>query len=150
MVYGPGQMDFGKLVPHVLSRVLQGQVAELSSGLQTFDWVFIDDVVEALLATAIRGAGDGRTIDVGCGNLTSVREVALGLATRVGSEGLLRFGAIADRRLEPTRSADLNDTEARIGWRPKISLEEGLERTVDWYRDHFRAAAGRDGGEISP
>src|SRR4030095_15249088 len=63
MAYGPGQMDLTKLVPYVVSQLLRGGVAELSSGRQGFDWVYIDDVVDALMAIASRTDINGTTID---------------------------------------------------------------------------------------
>lgn len=137
MVYGPGQLDFTKVVPYIISRLLRGEAAELSSGRQPFDWIYVDDVVAALLAAATRGAGDAATVDIGSGRLTPVREIAERLAREIGAEHLLKFGALEDRRLEPTRSANLRETESRIGWQPRIDLDTGLSRTVDWYRDYF-------------
>lgn len=141
MVYGPGQMDFSKLVPYVLSRLLRGEVAELSSGQQAFDWVYVDDVGEALIAAAVTDGMSGLTIDVGTGSLVSVAEIARSLAERLQTPQLLRLGAIPDRKLEPTRVADVQLTEARIGWRARTSITEGLDRALTWYRAYF--AAGR-------
>lgn len=137
MVYGPGQLDFTKVVPYIISRLLRGESAELSSGRQPFDWIYVDDVVAALLAAAARGAGDGATVDIGSGSLTSVREIAERLAREIGAVDLLKFGTLEDRRLEPTRMANLPETESKIGWKPRVALDIGLSRTVDWYRDYF-------------
>jgi UDP-glucose 4-epimerase len=134
MVYGPGQMDFSKLVPYVVSRLLRGQTAELSSGLQPFDWVYVDDVVEGLLRTAATDSIDGQTIDLGSGEVTSVRDVANGLAARLGAGERLKFDAIENRRAEPMRKADVQRTYELIGWKAATSLEAGLDRTVEWYR----------------
>jgi nucleoside-diphosphate-sugar epimerase len=139
MAYGPGQMDLTKLVPYVISHLLRGEVAELSSGRQAFDWVYIDDVVQALLAIGSRTDISGTTIDIGCGVLTPVRDVAEGLGRRLGAAASIKLGAIADRRLEPTRCADVDATARLINWRARISLEEGLDRTVEWYRTHLPA-----------
>jgi UDP-glucose 4-epimerase len=46
-----------------------------------------------------------------------------------------RFGALADRPLEPVRVARVADTTASTGWTPRVSLEQGLARTIDWYAD---------------
>ena len=54
----------------------------------------------------------------------------------------LRLGAIEDRRLEQTRCADVEETARRIGWRAAVSLDEGLDRTIEWYRAYFRARGG--------
>lgn len=137
MAYGPGQTDMTKVVPHILSHILRGKIAELSSGRSSFDWVFVDDVVDALVALAVSGVSDGRTVDIGRGELTSVRDIATGLARRADVPEALKFGAIEDRKLEPTRVADVGETERLIGWRARISLEEGLDRTVAWYRQYF-------------
>jgi len=45
-----------------------------------------------------------------------------------------QFGALPDRPLEPTRVAKVDDTYAKTGWKPRVSLREGLENTVRWYR----------------
>lgn len=137
MVYGPGQLDFAKLIPYVLKSLLNGQTARMSSGRQEFDWVYVDDVVDALIAIAANDGLRGRTVDVGSGTLTSVRDIAMGLGQRLDLEGLLDFDAIPDRRLEPTRKADIEATAALLGWRSRVSLEEGLDRTVAWYQRHL-------------
>jgi len=138
MVYGPGQMDFSKLIPYVLERLLTGKPAEMSSGRQCFDWVYVDDVIEALLVAADRTDLTGKTLDVGTGVLTSVADIATGIARRVGTvPDALRLGAIPDRELEPTRAADVEATAGLTGWRARVTVEEGLDRTVDWYRRYF-------------
>jgi UDP-glucose 4-epimerase len=138
MAYGPGQLDFTKLVPWVVSRLLKGETAELSSGQQAFDWVYVEDVVRALVRLARAPGVQGLTVGIGTGRLTSVRDVALAIADRLGAREGLRFGAREDRRLEPTRCADVDETARRIGWRAMVSLPEGLARTVDWYREYSR------------
>jgi UDP-glucose 4-epimerase len=137
MAYGAGQTDLTKLVPYVVTQLLRNEEAALSSGMQAFDWVYVDDVVEALLATAATSASIGKTVDIGCGVLTSVRDVAMGIATRLNRTGALRLGAIPDRRLEQTRCADTDATAALIHWRAQVPLEEGLDRSVAWYRQRY-------------
>jgi nucleoside-diphosphate-sugar epimerase len=134
MVYGPDQPDATKVIPYVITRLLSGSAAELSSGTQQFDWVYVDDVVDALLVIASRRDLMGETIDVGTGQLASVRSVAERLAERFDARDRLLFGRRSDRAGEPTRTADVAATEARIGWRSRYSLDEGLNRTVAWYR----------------
>ena len=146
MVYGPGQLDFTKLVPHVLARLLKGDPAELSNGLQAFDWVYVDDVVNALIRLAEAPVAAGPPVGIGTGRLTPVRDVAFAIADRLGARALVRLGVIEDRRLEQTRCADVEDTARRIGWRAAMSLEEGLGHTIEWYREYFRAHNRGGGG----
>ena len=137
MVYGAGQLDFTKLVPYVSRQLISGGIADLSTGRQAFDWVYVDDVVEALMVIASRHDLSGLTIDIGSGELNTVAEVARGVARRLNRPEAIRLGALPDRQLEPTRAVDVDATAELIGWRPKFSLQEGLDRTVAWYRTYL-------------
>jgi UDP-glucose 4-epimerase len=143
MVYGVGQLDRAKVIPHIITRILAGLDVPLSTARHAFDWVFVDDVAEALIATAATPGIEGRTIDIGYGKLTTVADVARGLAARLNAPEALHFGVLPDRKLEPTRCSDVVQTEQLIGWRPSIALDEGLDRTVAWWRELQRAVDQR-------
>jgi nucleoside-diphosphate-sugar epimerase len=134
MVYGPGQSDVTKVVPYVLSQLLAGRKASLSTGAHPFDWVFVDDACEALLALASCDRAIGRTVDIGTGVLTQTIEVARGLGRRLNAVQLLDEGAIDDRVGEPIRVADTASTQALTGWAARVELEDGLDRTVEWFQ----------------
>jgi nucleoside-diphosphate-sugar epimerase len=108
------------------------------------DWIYIDDVVDALLAAAVAEGVEGRTLDVACGEHVTVREVAERIGRLVGSRVSPRFGALPERPLEQVRVPDVASTDACLAWRARTSLEEGLRRTVDWYR--APGPASGDGG----
>lgn len=139
MVYGPGQRDLAKLVPFVALSLLRGESPGLSGGTRGVDWIFVDDVVEGLAAMAISEGSEGKTIDLGTGEMVTVREVAETLTDIVGGPAKPSFGALADRPMEQVRVADAAATLERIGWGPSVSLRKGLSRTVDWCRE-LRAA----------
>jgi len=143
MVYGSGQSDPTKLVPQVMAQLLAGRRAPLSSGAHPFDWVYIDDVCEALLSIGSSDGVIGRTIDVGTGILTPVVDVARGLARRLGAMDRLDVGAIPDRVGEPTRPADTATTRSLTGWQARFGLEEGLDLTVEWFKAGAVANAAR-------
>jgi nucleoside-diphosphate-sugar epimerase len=145
MVYGPAQPDLLKLVPYVTLSLLRGEAPALSSGTRPVDWVYVDDVVQALLAAAVTDAAVGRTLDVGSGELVTVREIVERIARLVDSDAAPRFGAVPERAMEQVRVADVAKTATCLRWRPRTSLEEGLARTVDWYRRH-----GAGGAEARP
>jgi len=145
MVYGPGQSDLTKLVPHVLSQLLAGDKAPLSSGVHPFDWVHVDDVCDALLSIANCERAIGRTVDVGTGVLTPVIDVARGLARRLNTMDLLHVGAMPDRVGEPVRVADTATTKALTGWQARVGLEEGLDDTVEWFKKRVSDRPSRRG-----
>jgi nucleoside-diphosphate-sugar epimerase len=133
MVYGPGQMDLTKLIPYVTLSLLQGKTPKISSGERLVDWIYVSDVVDGFLALARASDVDGATLDVGSGSLVSIREIVRQLELLINGEVNAEFGALPDRPLEPTRLAKTAETFARMGWKPQVSLRDGLERTVAWY-----------------
>lgn len=133
MVYGPGQRDRQKLIPYVIHTLLKGQVPQLSSGQRAIDWIYVEDVVDALLASALAHNVEGKTIDIGSGELMTVRAVVQTLARSMGFDGPPAFGARPDRQLERVDVADRSAAEELLGWTPKTSLEEGLKHTIQWY-----------------
>lgn len=133
MVYGPGQSDRAKLVPYSVLSLLRGEAPVVNSGARRVDWIYIDDVVDAILAAAVAGGIDGRTLDVGSGHLVTVGEVVAEIARIVGKPPEPRQG-VPDRPLQSESVADVESTAVAIGWRPSTTLKEGLRRTVEWYR----------------
>jgi UDP-glucose 4-epimerase len=134
MVYGPAQQDLTKLIPYVTLSLLRGERPKISSGGRPVDWIYVSDVVDGFMALAETPGIDGGTFEIGSGSLISIRDIVQKLARIVDPKGHVDFGALPDRPLEPTRIAKTAETFASLGWKPKVTLEDGLERTVDWYR----------------
>lgn len=139
MVYGPGQWDVTKVLPYVTTSLLRHESPRVGSGAYSFDWVYIDDVVDALLCCAHCSSADARAIDVGTGQPTSVRTLIDRVVDITRSDVPVEFGAIADRVLEPSRVARVEETKRLIGWCARTTLDEGLARTVAWYRSNLES-----------
>ena len=140
MTYGPGQRSH-KLIPYVTLALLQGEAPKLTSGTRPVDWIYVDDVIDGLLIAAQAPGVEGCTIDLGSGVLVPIRDVVERLVRLVGARVQPLFGALNDRPSEQVRVADTADAYARLGWKPVTSLEEGLTRTVAWYRQQLAAGA---------
>ena len=134
MVYGPEQQDIRKLIPYVILSLLRGDSPKLTSGLRLVDWIYVDDVVDGLLAAAAASEVEGKTIDLGSGRLVSIRTVVEHLVSMVNPIIHPDFGAVADRPLEQVRVADATRSDSLIGWRVRTTLEQGLRNTTEWYR----------------
>ena len=137
MTYGPGQ-PLNKIIPYVILSLLQGQSPKLSSGQRQVDWVYIDDVVNGLLTAAHVEDAEGSTIDLGSGELVQIRTVVEKIVNLIDPEIKPLFGALPDRPLEQVRVAETVKSNALIGWKPVVSLEEGLKRTVNWYKERVQ------------
>jgi len=140
MVYGPAQQELGKLIPYVTLCLLRGEAPRLTGGQREVDWIYVDDVVDGLIAAAQATNVEGNTIDIGSGELVSIRNVVEHLTRLTNPKIDPLFGALAERPLEQVRKADIAAALARIGWKPKTSLREGLENTVNWYRQEAKKA----------
>jgi nucleoside-diphosphate-sugar epimerase len=129
MVYGPGQRDATKVVPASIRAALAGEAPRLSSGTRPVDWIYVDDVAEALERLAETPGLEGRRLDVGSGELITVRALVERICELCGGPPPA-VGAIPDRPLERVRRADAAATEAATGWRARVALDEGLRRTI--------------------
>jgi nucleoside-diphosphate-sugar epimerase len=137
MVYGPAQQDRTKLLPYVIGRVLRGETPDITSGRRLIDWVYVDDVAYGLARMALAPDIAGRTVDLGSGVLISTAELVEKVCGLMEGSVRPRFGTIPDRPMEPTRIARTDETFRLLGWSPQTSLEEGLRRTIHWYREEI-------------
>lgn len=137
MAYGPGQRDTKKLVPYTILSALRGVHPQISSGTRQVDWIYVDDVVSGLIALGEAEGVDSKGVDLGTGILTTVREIVEKISNKI--DPVLRpvVGGVHDRPDEQVRPAELERTKSLLGWRPKVGLEEGLQRTIEHYREHL-------------
>jgi nucleoside-diphosphate-sugar epimerase len=126
--YGLGQPS-RLLLPAALEAARAGQDFPMTAGTQRKDWIFIDDVVDGLLAALRADLPAGTTVELGTGLSTSVRDVVERLYAVVGRGGRPLPGMLPTRPgEEPIQIADAERTAALIGWRAAVSLDEGLRR----------------------
>ncbi len=138
MVYGPGQRDLNKLIPYVTLSLLQNEVPKLTSGRRQVDWIYVEDVVDGLIEMAKAPHIEGATIDLGSGILVSIHDVVQQLVDIIKANTKPLFGAVPDRPMEQIRVANIENTNKIIGWKPTTPLKNGVEQTVNWYRDNIK------------
>jgi UDP-glucose 4-epimerase len=132
MVYGPGQRDRTQLIPYVIESLLRGEPPRLSSGTRAIDWIYVDDVVDALVTAALAEKVGG-VFDIGSGTTVTIRSLVARLMETMNSSLEPIFGGLPDRPLETSEVAHLRQTERLLGWAPTTTLEQGLRLTVEWY-----------------
>jgi UDP-glucose 4-epimerase len=143
MTYGPGQRDLKKLIPYTILSICCGQRPKLSNATRPLDWTYIDDVVDGLLLISQRTNAEGHTFDLGTGVTHTARDAVERIIVMMHSTLTPVFGALQDRRMEMARLADISSTKARLEWRPRVSFEEGLQRTITWYRNQLSTGSVR-------
>ncbi len=131
-VFGIGEAPH-RIVPYLIANLRGNQPVDLTPGKQIRDWLYIDDVVEALLAAAACAhVGDTDTFNICSGHGISVRELAEQVAGAMTKPSdLLRFGARCYRNDEPMWIVGDNRRFLETtGWQPRISIAEGIRRMV--------------------
>jgi nucleoside-diphosphate-sugar epimerase len=142
-VYGPGQdpaSEYAAVVPIFITRCLTGRPVEIhGDGTQARDFTYVDDVVDATILASRAPEAGGGVINVGGGATpTSVDELLSRIASLVGSEPEIvrrppRGGDVT------ITQADLGRARRLLGYRPRVSIDEGLRRTVAWFRTPVEA-----------
>ena len=152
--YGPYHFP-EKLIPVIILRALAGRpIPVYGQGENVRDWLYVEDHAAALLAAITKGR-PGETYNIGgdaeAKNIEIVRKVCALLDARrpagAPHDRLIEF--VADRPGHDFRYAiDAAKIRAELGWRPSVTLDEGLALTVDWYLANepwWRALEARDG-----
>jgi len=137
--YGPWD-DPVKLIPSTIATLLRGERPALSRGEQRWDYLFVEDAAEAILAV-LAGERARGVYNLASGEAPTVRSIAERIRDLIDPRLPLGLGELPYRadqvmRLEGDTARLRRDT----GWRPRVGLEEGLSRTIAWMR--ARATAG--------
>ena len=132
--YGPGQRlpsSHPPVIPNFLRQAVhQGTIVIHNSGHQTRDYVFLDDVVQAIAAAGTAPGIDGKTINVGSGTETSVKELAELVNAISGSKAEAIYNPNAKGGVERMR-ADISRAKKYLKYSPRTSLKEGLRLTLE-------------------
>ncbi len=137
-VFGPRQnpkSDYAAVIPLFINAILNDRSPVIhGDGGQTRDFTFVEDIIAANLACC-RAPDNavGGVYNVAWGNRISIKELATLIARILGKD--------IQPRHEPSRAGDVRDSQADstrarefLGWEPKVTFEEGLRRTIEWYQ----------------
>lgn len=137
--YGPKD-DGRHLLPSVIRQLLQGERPQLTAGEQKWDYLYVEDAAEAIYQTAANERADG-VFNLGSGEAHTVRSILERLRDKIDPSLPLGFGEIP---YPPDQQMRLETSIERLtqatGWKPRIDLDEGLSRTVAWYKSPSPAA----------
>lgn len=153
-IYGGGDLNRSRLLPEAIAAVLRGRAPVIrSDGSPERDFLYVEDAVDAYLAIcdaldrdAGAAPGDvlarGEAFNAGGGAPHSVRSV-IEAVVRVSGHDLqpdVRGTGTPDGEID-RQYVDSSKLRERTGWSPRIGLDEGIERTIAWYREHPGAIA---------
>lgn len=138
--YGPADSS-DRVVPHVIETLLAGREVAVTLGEQLRDYAYVDDHVAAFLLAATRPLPEtGAVYNVGSGEVIRLRDLLEAIARAVGGVGgdaldRVLFGAVPYRDSEVWEvCCSIEAARRDLGYEPRVPLDEGLRRTVAWYR----------------
>jgi nucleoside-diphosphate-sugar epimerase len=131
-VYGPWE-EPTRLFPTLLRRTRAGEPLEMVSPEIARDYVYVDDVLDAFLALPALASLHGDVVNIGSGVQTTLREVVEVVQDVLGRRTEVRWGAMPPRRWDTSCwQADPQKALARLGWRARHSLRDGVARLAAW------------------
>ena len=138
-VYGGGDLNFSRLIPGTIRRVLAGETPMLhSDGRSIRDFIHVDDVVRGFLdfsAALKAGNLNGEVINLAAGRSVRVMDVVTQLLDAAAcSERVLKLGP-PDLCADVQRYTSIENARRQLHWAPQISLKQGLAQTIDWYEN---------------
>jgi len=139
-LYGGGDLNFSRLVPEAAAAAIQGRAPVIrSDGTPERDFLHVEDAVRAYLdiAGALDGGAAGEAFNAGGGEPHSVLEVVELVCRAAGTdvEPDIRGAGTPEGEID-RQYVDATKLHDLTGWSPQVALEDGLRRTVDWYRRH--------------
>jgi len=144
-IFGPRQdptSPYSGVLAKFISQMLQGEEPTIfGDGKQSRDFTYIDNVVSAnlLAMKAPASQAAGNVFNVATGTRVDLNQTFELLKKSIGYKGEVKYGS--ERSGDVKHSlADLSRTGKALGYKPLVSFEEGLSKTVDWYRGQQKAA----------
>jgi len=139
-IFGPRQdptSPYSGVLAKFITQMLRGEQPTINGdGEQSRDFTYIDNTVEAnlLACTAPAEKAAGQMFNVATGRRVTLNETFKILQDLTGYKGQPKYGAVRDGDVKHSL-ADISRAEAGLGYKPRVDFEEGLRRTVEWYRE---------------
>jgi nucleoside-diphosphate-sugar epimerase len=135
-LYGPHEHPL-RLVSSVIRSILLDRPADCSHGNQIRDFLYVKDVADAfvaLLESNITGP-----VNIVSGQPISLKEIIYKIAEKMNRPDLIRLGILKTPADDPeVLVGDTTRLFEEVGWQPKYNLDQGLEETISWWRNHMK------------
>ena len=140
-IYGPGDLNFNRLVPGIFKAVLTNKSPQIWGGGAIREYLYIDDAVEAYIRLAsvdISYLGESNIFNFGSRDRISVKSLVQKIIDASGKKLIMRKN-LSKRPLEiKTQYVSSKKAKKILGWKSKVSLDQGLQKTLSWYTAYFK------------
>jgi CDP-glucose 4,6-dehydratase len=139
-IYGPGDLNFNRLIPKTIKSLLSNESPQMWGGEGVRDYLYITDAIDAYVKLALldfKKVGTNKIFNFGSNNQISVMDLIEKIILLSGSK--MGITKIKEQRAEEIKAQYVSFNKARkiLNWDAKMDLNEGIKRTIDWYRDYL-------------
>lgn len=136
-VYGPGLREdgtYGRVISRFIYQALKGEdLTVFGDGNQTRAFLYISDWVDATIKLIYKDGLEGEVFNIGSDKETKIIDLANMIVKLTDSKSRIKF--LPPRPDDPPRrAADITKAKEKLGWYPKVSLEDGLKLTINWFK----------------
>ncbi|MBX9840057.1 NAD-dependent epimerase/dehydratase family protein [Silvanigrella sp.] len=135
IAYGPLQ-DLDMFLPSLINNLLLKKEFDMTSGNQTRDFIYIDDIVNAILLALYNNKFENNSVfNIASGYSIKIKILAEKVEEIIGNYGLIKFGLKNDRKNEIIKyDVNINKAVELLNWHPITPLEDGLAKTIAYYK----------------
>lgn len=137
-IYGGGDLNFQRLIPKTIKHVLKNSHPKMWGGKIMRDYLFIDDAIDAYILLAslnVKRNYENQIFNFGSGNIISVEKLVKKIISISGKKLMVKKIKNGRSGEIPLQYVSSIKAKKILGWSPKVNLEEGLKKTIDWYSE---------------
>lgn len=138
--YGPGEIpgQYRNVIPNFIYWAMKGESLPLTgTGEETRDFTYVDDLIDGLLRAGYYDGAIGKEFNLASGKETKIIDLANRISDLTGNKAGIRF--LSRRKWDTKRRllASVDRAKALVGYVPKTEFDEGLKRTVEWFKEKW-------------
>jgi CDP-glucose 4,6-dehydratase len=136
-IYGPRDMNFSRIIPNSINKILNNQKPQIYSGVMLFkrEFIYIDDVVDAYCLLSTNGIS-GEIYNIGDDEFYTIEDIVKKISKLMKYNG--EIDIIEKDFIEIPFQYMSADKLKKLGWKKKYSFLNGLEKTIKWYKSNFK------------
>ena len=142
-IYGPGDFNFSRLIPKVIKSILQGEQPKVWDVGSIRDFLYIDDAINAYLMTAEKRLDNKKRLRIfnfGTGEQIKIYDLVQKIIQIMGKGIKVKIEQLPKERSNEIKKQYVSIAKAKreLGWYPKVTLDNGLSKTITWYQENSR------------
>ncbi len=138
--YGPYELagKYRNVIPNFIEKAINGEELSITgTGKETRDFTYVEDLVDLMLIAACSTYHDGEIFNGGTGKKTEILNMAEIIKSNTNSVSNITFKPARNWDKVKDRMSDTSKSAKTLGYAPKTGIEEGLQKTIKWYKDNY-------------